>query len=71
MKVATFNVNGIASRLPRLLEWLGEAERATRAFGSTICCSAPKPGHASPGPASTPMFAAGRAPATMRRPGSG
>jgi exodeoxyribonuclease-3 len=26
MKVATFNVNGINSRLPRLLEWLGEAQ---------------------------------------------
>ena len=25
MKIATFNVNGIHSRLPRLLEWLGEA----------------------------------------------
>lgn len=24
MKIATFNVNGIKSRLPRLLEWLGE-----------------------------------------------
>jgi exodeoxyribonuclease III len=24
MKIATFNVNGITSRLPRLLEWLGE-----------------------------------------------
>ena len=24
MKIATFNVNGINSRLPRLLEWLGE-----------------------------------------------
>ncbi len=26
MKIATYNVNGIRSRLPRLLEWLGEAE---------------------------------------------
>ena len=26
MKIATFNVNGITSRLPRLLEWLGEAQ---------------------------------------------
>ncbi len=26
MKIATFNVNGITSRLPRLLEWLEEAE---------------------------------------------
>jgi exodeoxyribonuclease-3 len=25
MKIATFNVNGITSRLPRLLEWLGES----------------------------------------------
>ena len=25
MKIATFNVNGITSRLPRLLEWLEEA----------------------------------------------
>ena len=25
MKIATFNVNGITSRLPRLLEWLAEA----------------------------------------------
>lgn len=25
MKIATFNVNGIKARLPRLLEWLGEA----------------------------------------------
>lgn len=25
MKIATFNVNGIGARLPRLLEWLGEA----------------------------------------------
>ena len=29
MKIATFNVNGIRSRLPRLLEWLG-GERAGR-----------------------------------------
>jgi exodeoxyribonuclease-3 len=26
MKVATFNVNGITARLPRLLEWLAEAQ---------------------------------------------
>ena len=26
MKIATFNVNGIHSRLPRLLEWLAEAQ---------------------------------------------
>lgn len=26
MKIATFNVNGIASRLDRLLEWLGESK---------------------------------------------
>ena len=26
MKIATFNVNGIHSRLPRLLEWLGESQ---------------------------------------------
>jgi exodeoxyribonuclease-3 len=26
MKVATFNVNGITSRLPRVLEWLEEAQ---------------------------------------------
>ncbi len=26
MKIATFNVNGIATRLPRLLEWLGETQ---------------------------------------------
>jgi exodeoxyribonuclease III len=26
MKVATFNVNGVNGRLPRLLEWLGEAK---------------------------------------------
>jgi exodeoxyribonuclease-3 len=26
MKIATFNVNGITARLPRLLEWLGEAQ---------------------------------------------
>jgi exodeoxyribonuclease III len=26
MKIATFNVNGITSRLPRLLEWLAEAQ---------------------------------------------
>lgn len=25
MKIATFNINGIKARLPRLLEWLGEA----------------------------------------------
>ena len=25
MKIATFNVNGINSRLPRLVEWLEEA----------------------------------------------
>ena len=25
MKIATFNVNGITARLPRLLEWLAEA----------------------------------------------
>jgi exodeoxyribonuclease-3 len=25
MKIATFNVNGITARLPRLLEWLDEA----------------------------------------------
>jgi exodeoxyribonuclease III len=24
MKIATFNVNGITARLPRLLEWLAE-----------------------------------------------
>ena len=26
MKIATFNVNGISSRLPRVLEWLAEAQ---------------------------------------------
>ncbi|HEV7575053.1 MAG TPA: exodeoxyribonuclease III [Caldimonas sp.] len=26
MKIATFNVNGVNGRLPRLLEWLGEAK---------------------------------------------
>ncbi len=26
MKIATFNVNGIKSRLPRVLDWLGEAQ---------------------------------------------
>jgi exodeoxyribonuclease-3 len=26
MKIATFNVNGITARLPRLLEWLEEAQ---------------------------------------------
>jgi exodeoxyribonuclease-3 len=26
MKIATFNVNGVNGRLPRLLEWLGEAQ---------------------------------------------
>jgi len=26
MKIATFNVNGVAGRLPRLLEWLAEAQ---------------------------------------------
>ena len=26
MKIATFNVNGIRSRLPRLIEWLGESK---------------------------------------------
>jgi exodeoxyribonuclease-3 len=26
LKIATFNINGIKSRLPRLLEWLAEAE---------------------------------------------
>ena len=26
MKIATYNVNGIKSRLPRLLEWLGETQ---------------------------------------------
>lgn len=26
MKIATFNVNGINARLPRLIEWLGEAQ---------------------------------------------
>ena len=26
MKIATFNINGIKSRLPRLLEWLAESE---------------------------------------------
>ena len=26
MKIATFNVNGINARLPRLLEWLAESE---------------------------------------------
>jgi len=25
MKIATFNVNGITARLPRVLEWLEEA----------------------------------------------
>ena len=25
MKIATFNVNGVKGRLPRLLEWLEEA----------------------------------------------
>ena len=25
MKIATFNVNGITARLPRLLEWLAES----------------------------------------------
>ena len=26
MRIATFNINGIGARLPRLLEWLGEAK---------------------------------------------
>ncbi|HLL20130.1 MAG TPA: endonuclease/exonuclease/phosphatase family protein, partial [Rubrivivax sp.] len=26
MKIATFNVNGITTRLPRLLEWLQESQ---------------------------------------------
>ncbi|MEN3974043.1 exodeoxyribonuclease III [Emcibacter sp. SYSU 3D8] len=26
MKIATYNINGVNGRLPRLLEWLGEAE---------------------------------------------
>jgi exodeoxyribonuclease III len=26
MKIATFNINGVGARLPRLLEWLGEAQ---------------------------------------------
>ncbi|HUR89796.1 MAG TPA: endonuclease/exonuclease/phosphatase family protein, partial [Ramlibacter sp.] len=26
MKVASFNVNGVKGRLPRLLEWLGETQ---------------------------------------------
>jgi exodeoxyribonuclease-3 len=26
MKIATFNINGVNGRLPRLLEWLGEAQ---------------------------------------------
>ena len=26
MKIATFNVNGITSRLPALLQWLGESK---------------------------------------------
>ena len=26
MKIATFNVNGISARLPRLLEWLANAQ---------------------------------------------
>jgi len=26
MKVATFNVNGVKGRMPRLLEWLEEAQ---------------------------------------------
>ena len=26
MKIATFNINGIGARLPRLLDWLGEAK---------------------------------------------
>ena len=25
MKIATFNINGIGARLPRLLDWLAEA----------------------------------------------
>jgi exonuclease III len=25
MKIATFNVNGVEGRMPRLLEWLAEA----------------------------------------------
>jgi exodeoxyribonuclease-3 len=31
MRIATFNINGIGARLPRLLEWLEE-------FGPDICC---------------------------------
>ena len=27
MKIATFNVNGVSSRLPRLLEWLAKEKR--------------------------------------------
>jgi exodeoxyribonuclease III len=26
MKIATFNVNGVNGRLPRLLEWLAESK---------------------------------------------
>ena len=26
MKIATFNINGVGARLPRLLEWLEEAQ---------------------------------------------
>ena len=26
MKIATFNINGIKARLPRLIEWLGETQ---------------------------------------------
>ena len=28
MKIATFNINGIKARLPRLLEWLAETRPA-------------------------------------------
>ena len=31
MKIATFNINGIKARLPRLLEWLDE-------FGPDVAC---------------------------------
>ena len=29
MKIATFNINGIKARLPRLLEWLEQSRRPT------------------------------------------
>ena len=73
MKIATFNVNGIASRLPRLLEWLGETEPDVACLQELKTSDDRFPAAAigRPGRRRRLCFEAGQAPATMCPPGCG